>query len=153
MIYLRILNNQIEYPFYIRTLKLENPQVSFPSEISELMLAEYGIFPVTYVKKPDATLTQDPVEQEPQQINGAWTQVWAMVDVSPEEALFRQQQADNEATAAEIKADTFIHNFIAMTPAQVTNYVNSNTANLAQVRALLVKMSLMLLALAKREYR
>lgn len=151
--YLRLKSGNVEYPFKLHTLKLENPNVSFPRDISEALLAEYDICPVTQVVRPDPTLTQDPVEQTPQLINGQWTQVWGLVDVSPEEAARRQQEAADAIAAAAIKADTFVQNFIAMTPAQVTSYVTNNTANLAQTRALLTKMALMLLALARREYR
>lgn len=151
--FLRLNNNVVEYPFQLRTLKLENPNTSFPSEISLELLAEYSVYPVAIVQRPSSTLTQDPVEQMPQQINGVWTQVWALVDVSPEEAARRQQDATDVAHAAAVKADAFVKNFIAMTPAQVESYVANNTANLAQVRALLNKMALMLLALARREYR
>jgi len=153
MVYLRIRGEELDYPFSLSTLKKENPNVSFPRKMPEELLAEYSVFPVIAVSRPAATLTQDHVEQQPQQINGVWTQVWAMVDVSPEEAARRQQTAQDAADAEAVKVDAFVQNFIAMTPKQVTSYIANNTANLAQVRALLTKMALMLLALAKREYR
>lgn len=152
--YVKAIGSQvIAYPYRLHDLKKDNPDVSFPREISNELLAEYGVYPVTKVERPAPTLTQDPVEQPPQLVNGAWTQVWAMVDVSPEEAARRQQDATDEADAAAVKVDAFVQNFIAMTPAKVSAYVNANTANIAQTRALLNKMALMLLALARREYR
>jgi len=154
MIYVKSISEVVAvYPYSFRQLKLDNPQVSFPKDPPESLLAEYGVYPVVPVERPASTLTQDPEELEPQIINGQWTQVWAMVDVSPEEAARRQQEAQDEVNTAAVKADTFIQNFIGMTPTQVEAYVTNNTANLAQVRSLLVKMALMLLALAKREYR
>jgi hypothetical protein len=107
---------------------------------------------VARTPRPASTLTQDPVEQWAL-VNGVWTQSWAMVNLSAEIAAARQQAATDAAEAAAIKADAFVQNFIAMTPAQVETYVANNTANLAQVRSLLGKMALMLLILAKREYR
>jgi hypothetical protein len=142
-----------QYPYSLRQLRLDNPQVSFPKEPSPELLAEYNVHPVTPVQRPASTLTQDPAELLPQLINGQWTQVWTMVDVSPEEAAPRQQEAADVAASAAVKADAFVQSFIAMTPAQVTNYINANTANIAQVRALMNKLALMLLTLAKREYR
>jgi hypothetical protein len=68
------------------------------------------------------------------------------------EALI-QRDAMNVADAAAVKADAFVQSFIAMTNSQVSNYVNANTNNITEVRALLNKMALMLLALARREYR
>jgi len=132
----------LEYPYTLAKLRADNPNTSFPREATDALLAEYGVFPVIATERPSDTLTQSPKEQTPEFINGQWVQVWAMVDVAP-------QVAERRA----IKADTFVKNFIAMTPAQVSAYVNSNTGNLSQVRALLNKMALMLLALARREYR
>jgi len=147
-------NGQIvEYPYSLAKLKADNPGTSFPRDMTNERLAEYGVYPVTQVAAPASTLTQDPVEQTPQLVNGVWTQVWAMVNVSPEKAARRQQRAADEADAAAVKADNFVKSFVAMTPAQVAAYVDANTANIAQVRALLNKMALMLLALARREYR
>lgn len=152
--YIKIENGGVQvYPYSISLLRKDNPYVSFPKQMSNELLAEYGVYPVTPVERPASTLTQDSVEGTPELINGVWTQVWTMVDVSPEEAAFRQQMADGEAELQATKADAFVQNFIAMTPAQVETYVQNNTANLGQTRALLKKMALMLLTLAKREYR
>jgi hypothetical protein len=141
--YVKVINGQaVEYPYTLVKLRADNPDTSFPREMGAGLLAEYGVYPVTLTEKPAPTLTQNPTEQTPQLINGVWTQTWGMVDVSAEEAEKRQ-----------IKADAFVQNFIAMTPAQVEAYVENNTGNLAQTRALLNKMALMLLALARREYR
>lgn len=153
MKYLKTIEGNITYPYTLAMLRSDNPNTSFPREFSDGLLAEFGVFKVTEVQRPARTLTQDPVEQTPQQINGVWTQVWAMVDVSAEEAARRQQEAQDEADAEAVKIDAFVQNFIAMTPAQVEAYVTNNTANLSQVRALLKKMSLMLLTLARQQYK
>jgi hypothetical protein len=143
----------IEYPYSLARMRADNPNISFPREIPSDLLAEYGVFRVERSARPSRTSTQDPVEQPPQLIEGVWTQMWGMVDVSPEEAARRQQAAADVAHAAAVKADAFVQNFIGMTPAQVTAYVEGNTNNITEVRALLNKMALMLLALARREYR
>jgi hypothetical protein len=152
--YLRIKDGGIiEYPFPLGRLRNENPNTSFPREMAAEMLAEYGIYPVASSEQPETTLTQYPVEQTPELVNGVWTQVWAMADFSPEEVARRQQKEADAAHAAAVKADAFVQTFVAMTPAEVSDYVNANTGTLAQTRALLNKMALMLLALARREYR
>jgi hypothetical protein len=154
MLYAKIINGAVaDYPYSLAKLQAENPNVSFPKQPTDELLTEYNVLPVVAIAQPSPTLTQEPVEQTPQIVNGQWTQVWAMVDVSPEEAARRQQAAQDETDNAAVKADTFVQNFIAMTPAQVSAYVENNTANLAQVRSLLTKMALMLLALARRQYR
>ncbi len=154
MIYAKIENGIVlQYPFSPSMLRAENPNTSFPKDMSLELLAQYGVYPVTAIEPPASTLTQDPVEQPPQLINGAWTQVWAMVNVSAEEVALRQQAADYESERAIVKANAFVKNFISLTPAQVETYVANNTANLAQVRSLLSKMAIMLLLLAKKRYR
>jgi hypothetical protein len=153
MMFLRFQNNVIEYPFSLKTIKEENPNVSFPSEISVELLAQYNVFPVVPTAPPNSTITQDPAESVPVNINGVWTQTWVMVNIPVNEAEARQRNADYAAERNLIKADTFVQNFIAMSPSQVTDYVNNNTANLAQVRSLMAKMAVMLLLLAKNEYR
>lgn len=154
MLYAKIIDGVVaDYPYSLAKLRNDNPNTSFPKQPTEELLAEYNVLPVAAVAQPSPTLTQDPVEQTPQIVNGQWAQVWAMVDVSAEEAAQRQQDAADSADIAAVKADTFVQNFLAMTPAQVSAYVENNTANLAQVRDLMKKMALMLLALARRQYR
>jgi hypothetical protein len=152
--YLRIKQDStIEYPYSPAKLTYDFPSVSFPKEKSLELLAEYGVYPVTAVQQPAPTLTQDPVEQTPQRINGVWTQVWAMVDASAEEAARRQADAAKQAEAATVALDAFVQDFIAMTPAGVETYVANNTPNIAAMRSLVSKMALMLLILAKNQFR
>jgi len=154
MRYAKIIDGQIaEYPYTLAKLKADNSGTSFPSEMSAGLLAEFNVYPVTLTGKPAKTLTQNPVEQTPQLINDAWTQVWTLADVSAEVAAQRAQKAADLADVDAIKVDAFVQNFIAMTPAAVSAYVGGNTNNITEVRALLNKMALMLLALARREYR
>lgn len=60
---------------------------------------------------------------------------------------------DNAVAKAAAKADAFVASFVAMTPAQVDAYVTANVTDLASAKALLKKMSLMLLLLAKQSFR
>jgi hypothetical protein len=154
MSYLKITDGAVtQYPYSLSQFRQDNPDTSFPREIGDALLAEWSVYKVTAVPRPASTLTQDAVEQTPQLVNGVWTQVWAMVDVSPEEAAQRAQNVADEAELATTKEDAFVQNFIVMTPAQIQTYINANTGNLTQMRALVSKLALMLLTLAKREYR
>jgi hypothetical protein len=154
MSYLKLTDGAVEkYPYSLSQFRRDNPGTSFPRQMSDELLADWEVFKVTPVPRPASTLTQDPSEQTPQLINGQWTQVWVMVDVSPEVAAQRAQDAADEAELAAAKEDAFVQSFIAMTPAQLQTYINANTGNLAQMRALVSKLALMLLTLAKREYR
>lgn len=74
-------------------------------------------------------------------------------------AEFRQQRLDAAAKAqvdaalkSQARADAFVQQFTAMTPAQVDAYIDANVTTVAGARALLKKMALMLLLIARREY-
>lgn len=154
MTYALIENGAIaQYPYSFAQLRRDNPQVSYPSEPSDERLAEFGVHVVAPTAKPAITLTQNVVEATPVLVAGVWTQAWSVVAASAEEIANRQKDAADDAAAAEIKADAFVASFIAMTPAQVATYVDNNTANLTAMRALVKKMSVMLLLLARREFR
>lgn len=66
--------------------------------------------------------------------------------------LLAQAEAD-AAAKFETKADPFVQAFIAMTPAEVEAYIDSHMTDLASSRALMKKVALMLLLLARKEYR
>ena len=53
----------------------------------------------------------------------------------------------------EVKADTFVSNFIAMTPAQATSYVDTNVKDLASAKSVIQKLALMVLVLAKSGFK
>ncbi|CAB5222903.1 hypothetical protein UFOVP369_40 [uncultured Caudovirales phage] len=84
--YVKIKNGVVEkYPYSIFDLKNDNPNVSFPFEIPESLLNEYGVFSVVLVQCPDTTYTKNVVEDKPVLIDDKWTQQWAVIDKSAEE--------------------------------------------------------------------
>lgn len=152
--YAKIINNAVvTYPYSPEQLRRDNPNVSFPKEPPLTLLADWNVRPVAETPRPVQTLTHDPQEVVPARVAGVWTQQWAMVAVSAEEAARRQQQATDDAEREEIKLDNFVQNFIGMTPTQVRNYVRANATDLAGVVAILERMAVMLLLLARREFR
>jgi len=52
-----------------------------------------------------------------------------------------------------VKADAFVANFIAMTPAQATSYVDTNVKDLASAKSVIQKLALMVLVLAKSGFK
>lgn len=143
------------YPYTLSHLRSDNPQVSFPRAFDGWE-TEYGVYPVALTGRPAPSdpLTKDVIEGEPVlTVDGAWVQTWAEVDADPVEATARQQEATDTADREAVKADDFVARFLAMTPAEVADYVDNNTASLAAARTLLKKMALMLLLLARREFR
>lgn len=144
----------VQYPYTYAMLRSEYPNVSFPRVIPDDRLEEHGLFKVAEVEQPaHDPITQNVEEGTPTLLAGVWTQTWNVVAASAEEIAARQQAAADDAAELSVKADAFVTQFIAMTPEQVSTYVANNTANLAEFRALITKITIMLLILAKRSLR
>lgn len=80
-----------------------------------------------------------------------------MIMIDPTKAAAKQAADEKRAEIAQSKAnaraDTFVQSFVNMTPAQVIAYVNANVSNLAEAKQLLTKLALMMLAIAKEQYK
>lgn len=152
MAYVKIVDGAVSvYPYSFAALRADNPQVSFPG-VEGSWLNEWGVYAVAPTAQPAPDVNFDVVEGTPVLVGDTWTQVWTQVAASPEDVAFRNKQITDASHRDAVKADTFVQNFIAMTPAQVETYVNNNTANLAEVRSLLTKMGIMLLILARKQF-
>lgn len=65
----------------------------------------------------------------------------------------KQIKDEDEATLSAIKGDTLVQSFIAMTPAQVNSYIDTQVTDLASAKTVLKFFGRMVLILARREYR
>lgn len=108
--YALITNQQVEkYPYSIGQLRKDNPQVSFPKNPSDAVLAAYGVLPVATAAQPSFDAATQKVEEgTPADIDGQWTQVWNIVALTPEE----QQQyladlQDSIVSDTQRRLDTF----------------------------------------------
>jgi hypothetical protein len=72
---------------------------------------------------------------------------------TPAELSVEAGRAEIETAKITAKADAFVQTFIAMTPAQVSTYVDVNVTDLASARLLLKRLSIMMLFLAKQAYK
>jgi len=52
-----------------------------------------------------------------------------------------------------VKADTFVSDFIAMTPAEVNNFIETNVKDLTSAKGVIQKLALMVLVLAKSGFK
>jgi hypothetical protein len=77
------------YPYSIAQLKQENPQTSFPSDIPDSLLVEFGMLPVEPTDCPTVGLDKNVTEGQPELVDGVWKQVWTVLDATPEEHLAR----------------------------------------------------------------
>lgn len=95
--YLKLNNGLIEkYPYTIGELRKDNPQVSFPSQIPNETLVEYGVFPVEAVTMPTVGFDKNVTEGSPQNFGGTWKQVWVVSNATYEEHLSRVLGARSE---------------------------------------------------------
>ena len=84
--YLRIINNEIHYPYSIEKLREDNSHTSFPSEMTENIMGEWNIFEVRQTPKPN-DYTKNVSEGTPILVEGVYYQNW---EVQPA----TQQQID-----------------------------------------------------------
>jgi len=95
--YVKINNGVVEhYPYTIERLRSDNPNVSFPKELSDELLSEWGVFPVTYQSQPEYNRLTQRVDHalEPALVEGKWVLSREVVDLTPE------QQAEVDDNAA-----------------------------------------------------
>lgn len=86
--YLRIINNEINYPYSLQKLREDNPHSSFPSEMTEVLMNEFNIFEVRSTPKPN-NHTKNISEGTPLLVEGVYYQNWEVTDASSEEINLR----------------------------------------------------------------
>lgn len=157
--YALIVNNQVsEYPCSYARLRNLHLQTSFPKELSVNIQQEFGLVSVIETELPtfDGD-THRVIEGTPELVEGQWRQTWEIVALPAEQVTENQLRHANEESIAQAraqaKADVFVQQFVNMTPAQVATYVANNVLNLADAKGLLTKLALMMLAIAKEQYK
>lgn len=102
------LTNGVPEKYTIGQLRRNNPQVSFPKSIPDATLAEYDVYPLKTTERPADTSAQKVVEGVPVLIDGVWTQVWDIVDKTPEEtAEYLSRLQDQIASQTQQRLDQF----------------------------------------------
>lgn len=108
--YVKIVNNAVDvYPYSIKQLRVDNPNVSFPVSITAEQLAEWGVYPVTIAADPSYDPLTHKIQQatEPVLVNGAWLVSKAVVALTAEEI---QANYDAEAELVRAQRDTLLKN-------------------------------------------
>lgn len=88
--YLRIINETIEYPYTLLELRRDKYNVSFPQIITDSILGEFDMYRVMQTPKPN-DYTKNITEGIPQLIDGIYYQTWILEDSSEEEILTKIQ--------------------------------------------------------------
>lgn len=87
--YIKINNGQAE-PYSIAALRNAYPNVSFPKEMGDELLAEYSVYPVTRLGAPIFDIaTEKLVRNTPSLIGDIWTETWSVVSLTDEERAAR----------------------------------------------------------------
>lgn len=88
------------YPYSLSQFLLDNPSVSFPKDIPETLFIEYGVYPVFESKQPAYDEKIQRIQEDvPELINGLWTQVWSVVNLTAAEVV-----EQNDSVAASVRA-------------------------------------------------
>ena len=138
--YLRLINDIIQYPYNIVTLFNENKNTSFPRVPSDTLLANYNIYPVTEAQQPEYNInTQKLIESDPIKIDNIWTQNWTIIDLTEDEinnkiddiinelAKIRYQHEIGGVNIGDIIIDTNRQSQALINGAYSTTLINPNT--------------------------
>jgi hypothetical protein len=98
------------YPYYTDDLIADNPQVSFPSIISDEILADYDVFPVVVEPNPPYDPATQYIETAnlPTLIEGIWVQTKTVVNMTPAQIQARDDRlrGDNKSQATTLLQQT-----------------------------------------------
>ena len=124
----------IEYPYSSEKMRSDNPQTSFPIEMSAEELAEWGVFAVEEQDPPAFSEQTESIElQPPALVNGVWVQSWVVVAASAEEIERR-----TTTRAALVRKQR--NEYLANTDYTQLNDYQGNTLFLEQVRQIRQKL-------------
>jgi hypothetical protein len=86
--YLRIIDETINYPYTIKELREAYPNVSLPAELSEEALSDWGVYSVTSTQMPN-DYTKNITEGTPVLTDGVYYQNWIIVNATESEINYR----------------------------------------------------------------
>jgi hypothetical protein len=91
-------NQTVEiFPYSIGNLRRDNPNVSFPRNPSDAVLADWNVFPVVEQSPPEYNPANQNLNQlNPTLVDGEWLQTWQVTAASAEEIAERLQRKEAE---------------------------------------------------------
>ena len=99
--YAKIINNQCnKFPYGIGDLKKDNPNVSFPAEPSDEILAVYNACKVITTPAPAFDNRTHSISSMAETLDGVWTQVWTTQPL-PENQASENVRADRNKRLAD----------------------------------------------------
>ena len=106
--YVKITSGSVDtFPYSVGQLRRDNPQTSFPRQVSDEMLAAYDVYPVTVDDQPSYDDRTQTVAQnaEPTGSGSTWTLGWTTTAKTAEET---QEYDDNVAAANRSKRNNLL---------------------------------------------
>ena len=86
--YLRIIDETINYPYTIKELREAYPNVSLPAELSEEALIDWDMYSVTSTQMPN-DYTKNIIEGTPILTDGVYYQNWVVTNATESEINYR----------------------------------------------------------------
>ena len=86
--YLRIINNEISYPYTIKDLKAAHRNITFPNELGDETMIEFGLYEVGQTPKPN-DYTKNITEGTPVLTDGVYYQNWVETPATESEISYR----------------------------------------------------------------
>ena len=86
--YVKITNGNVDtYPYSVGQLRRDNPNTSFPKQVSAEVLSSYGVETVVVADEPSFTQRTQVLSQDtqPSLVGGVWTLGWTVTDKTTEE--------------------------------------------------------------------
>jgi hypothetical protein len=86
--HVKLANGSVEqFPYTLGQLRRDNPNVSFPKQVIDNILADYDVYPVTALEKPDYDpLVQSLSRGQPSWDNGSWKVSYTVQNMLQSEA-------------------------------------------------------------------
>jgi hypothetical protein len=109
--YVKITNGSVDtYPYSVGQLRRDNPNTSFPKQVPDEMLEEYGVYSVTTESPPSFDIrTQKITENDtPTLIDGTWTIGWTTTSKTSDEVTTYDNEVavNNRVTRNKLLADS-----------------------------------------------
>jgi len=99
--YAKIENKKIiKFPYGLGELATDNPNVSFPKEISDALLADFNIVKVEPTEAPEVDIFTERLETTVEATSKGWKQVWNVVQAPREDVEIIIKQQRNSKLAA-----------------------------------------------------
>jgi len=126
------------YPYYTDNLIADNPQTSFPSVISDELLANYDVYPVVVEPNPPYDPATQYIETAnlPTLTDGVWVQTKTVVNMTPAQIQARNDQlrANNKSQATQLLQQTDWATIPDVSDPAVSNPYLANSAAFASYR-------------------